>query len=96
MNRAYIIFLVLTLGLVAIFSFSINRINPRQAENLVGGDKDEHGCVASAGYTWCELKQKCLREWEEACQTDDIGKLLIDLKEFTQISFSDTSSAQLD
>lgn len=36
-------------------------------EPLVGGDKDEHGCIGSAGYTWCEIKQKCLRVWEEPC-----------------------------
>ncbi|MBW2991236.1 hypothetical protein KY348_06050 [Candidatus Woesearchaeota archaeon] len=34
----------------------------------IGGDKDEHGCIGSAGYTWCEAKQKCLREWEEPCE----------------------------
>ena len=37
---------------------------------IVGGDKDEHGCIGSAGYTWCEEKQKCLREWEEPCEID--------------------------
>ncbi len=31
---------------------------------LVGNDADEHGCKASAGYTWCELKQECVRVWE--------------------------------
>ena len=35
---------------------------------VVGSDKDEHGCIGSAGYTWCEAKQKCLREWEEPCE----------------------------
>lgn len=35
---------------------------------LVGGDKDEHGCIGSAGYTWCESKEKCLRPWEEKCE----------------------------
>ena len=34
---------------------------------IVGGDKDEHGCIGSAGYQWCEVKNKCLRIWEEAC-----------------------------
>ncbi|MCX6804048.1 MAG: DUF333 domain-containing protein [Candidatus Diapherotrites archaeon] len=34
---------------------------------LVGGDRDSHGCIGSAGYTWCEAKQKCLRIWEETC-----------------------------
>ena len=40
---------------------------------LVGGDNDEHGCIPSAGYTWCEAKEKCLRRWEENCpSTDDV------------------------
>ncbi|MDD4989987.1 MAG: DUF5667 domain-containing protein [Candidatus Pacebacteria bacterium] len=37
-------------------------------QNIVGGDKDEHGCIGSAGYSWCEIKQKCLRTWEEKCE----------------------------
>lgn len=36
-------------------------------QQIVGGDKDEHGCIGSAGYSWCEPKSKCLRIWEEAC-----------------------------
>ncbi len=40
---------------------------------LVGGDKDEHGCIGSAGYTWCEPKQKCLRTWEEPCEEMMVG-----------------------
>ncbi len=36
-------------------------------KQLVGNDKDEHGCIGSAGYTWCEVKNKCLRTWEEEC-----------------------------
>lgn len=35
-----------------------------------GGDVDEHGCIPSAGYSWCEEKQKCLRTWEEPCVDD--------------------------
>jgi len=34
---------------------------------LVGGDKDAHGCIGSAGYEWCEANQKCYRSWEENC-----------------------------
>ena len=33
-------------------------------ETLVGGDRDEHGCIGSAGYQWCEKKVECLRPWE--------------------------------
>lgn len=35
--------------------------------NMVGADKDIYGCVKSAGYSWCALRNKCLRSWEEAC-----------------------------
>jgi predicted lipoprotein with Yx(FWY)xxD motif len=35
---------------------------------VVGNDSDAHGCKGSAGYSWCEAKQKCIRPWEEACE----------------------------
>ena len=35
---------------------------------LIGGDRDEHGCIGSAGYSWCQKKEKCLRIWEESCE----------------------------
>lgn len=35
---------------------------------IVGNDRDSHGCIGSAGYSWCGPKQKCLRPWEEACK----------------------------
>ncbi len=38
--------------------------------NIVGADRDAHGCIGSAGYSWCEEKQKCLRSWEETCEGD--------------------------
>ena len=33
----------------------------------LGSDKDKHGCRVSAGYIWCESKQKCIQPWEETC-----------------------------
>ncbi|VVC00281.1 Uncharacterised protein [uncultured archaeon] len=38
-----------------------------QTGALVGNDRDAHGCIGSAGYSWCEAKQKCIRAWEEDC-----------------------------
>ncbi|MFA5125980.1 MAG: DUF333 domain-containing protein [archaeon] len=43
---------------------------------LIGGDKDEHGCLIAAGYSWCELAQKCLRVWEEPCTGSNAGTQL--------------------
>ena len=36
-------------------------------QTLLGGDKDEHGCIISAGYSWCESKQICVKLWEFQC-----------------------------
>ncbi|MGL5683172.1 MAG: hypothetical protein ACRDDZ_09015 [Marinifilaceae bacterium] len=30
----------------------------------VGGDRDKHGCIASAGYTWSEVRKDCIRIFE--------------------------------
>jgi putative hemolysin len=69
-----ILFLTLLLALI-ISGCAINKNqantddkNSQNGKQLVGGDKDEHGCIGSAGYSWCELKQKCLRTWEEKCE----------------------------
>lgn len=41
--------------------------NKENAPESIGGQKDEHGCLIPAGYSWCEQKKKCLRTWEESC-----------------------------
>lgn len=41
---------------------------------IVGNDSDEHGCKASAGYSWCEAKQACIRSWEEECVARECGE----------------------
>jgi len=32
----------------------------------IGGETDQHGCVAGAGYVWCSKEAKCIRPWELA------------------------------
>ncbi|VVB98714.1 Uncharacterised protein [uncultured archaeon] len=39
-----------------------------QPSQQIGGDKDSHGCLIAAGYSWCEAKSKCIRQWEESCE----------------------------
>ena len=58
-------------------------------EELIGGDRDKHGCLIAAGYSWCEEKQKCLRVWEEGC--GDITTLLAELDKATSGSFTSLS-----
>ncbi|WP_321962445.1 hypothetical protein [Paraburkholderia sp. J7] len=38
------------------------------ASNRPGADRDAHGCIGSAGYSWCEATQRCERPWELAKQ----------------------------
>ena len=65
-----------------------NNSTPQQADNaaqeptateeapMVGGDRDEHGCIGSAGYTWSALRGECI-------QTFEVGTRLnpVDVKE---------------
>jgi hypothetical protein len=32
----------------------------------VGADRDQHGCIASAGYAWCAREASCVRPFELA------------------------------
>jgi len=41
----------------------------KEAQELVGGQKDNHGCLASAGENWSELKNTCI-------QVFNVGKRL--------------------
>ena len=33
-----------------------------------GSDYSPNGCIASAGYIWCQILGKCIRSWIEACE----------------------------
>lgn len=37
---------------------------PKDTMKLIGGNKDEHGCNAAAGFTWSEVQQDCIRLFE--------------------------------
>ena len=37
---------------------------------LVGSDRDEHGCIGSAGYTWSYALHDCIRLWEAGTRFD--------------------------
>ncbi|WP_313147116.1 hypothetical protein [Stenotrophomonas sp.] len=40
--------------------------DPATAAPVVGGDRDAHGCIGSAGYQWCQRSGRCERPWELA------------------------------
>jgi hypothetical protein len=45
----------------------------QQTPPKAGADKDAHGCIASAGYTYSELKKECIRSFEQKIQLKEIA-----------------------
>ena len=39
-------------------------ITPNEPAPKIGADKDVHGCIASAGYTYSVVRGGCIRVWE--------------------------------
>ena len=65
---------------------------PSSPTVLVGNDKDEHGCIGSAGYSWCQDKNKCIRIWEEDCGSAAAIKAAIIKKDNIKSEFTLTIS----
>ncbi len=42
-------------------------------KKAVGADKDDHGCLASAGQTWSELKQNCIQVFNEGFRLNPVA-----------------------
>ena len=60
--------LIIVMLAVSLFAFGcVSQNGTSNNQSIVGNDSDAHGCKASAGYTWCAEKGKCLRVWEENC-----------------------------
>lgn len=44
-----------------------------QYERPVGGDRDRHGCLPSAGYTWSVLYNDCVRLFEDGIRLNPVS-----------------------
>lgn len=42
-----------------------NEVDVNDKKVVLGTDKDEKGCVTSAGYRWSEIRKNCIRVFEE-------------------------------
>ena len=60
---------LLTMFLLALSVLSCSNTSTVQTENnsldaqIVGADRDQHQCIASAGYLWCAKTKVCERPW---------------------------------
>jgi len=70
----FVIGIIACIAVIAVFSGnsavdqSLTSASENATTTIVGNDRDTHGCIGSAGYSWCAVKNKCLRVWEEKCQ----------------------------
>lgn len=63
MKTIYILILSLLVLTLIVGCSDKNQIE----QEIVGNDKDEYGCIGSAGYQYCPELEKCVRTWEEPC-----------------------------
>lgn len=54
-------FLLFTLFIITSTSTFAANVTP---DRVVENDRDAHGCIGSAGYTWSAPMNKCIRAWE--------------------------------
>jgi hypothetical protein len=72
-------------SLLMIFTF--NESEGQIKKLPLGGDRDEHGCIPSAGYSWCASANKCIRPWEELCESDiNFSKTGVAIKESSKVN----------
>lgn len=50
---------------------SLNGCKSKSPE-LIGGQKDKHGCLVAAGYTWSEVRKDCIRVFEDGTRLNNI------------------------
>lgn len=44
-----------------------------QQKSPKGGDKDVHGCIGSAGYTYSQIKNDCVRVFEQKIKLNEVN-----------------------
>ncbi len=63
MKKTALLILVITTFISCDFFKTTEDDAPKEPKKdlVLGGDKDENGCLASAGYTWSKLNKECVR-----------------------------------
>ncbi|MCT2562165.1 hypothetical protein [Chryseobacterium herbae] len=45
----------------------------QQKSPVVGGDRDIHGCIGSAGYTYSQIKNDCIKVFGQKIKLKEVG-----------------------
>lgn len=68
---------------------------------MTGADRDEHGCIGSAGYTWSEVRQNCIRLFETGVRVEAVDgnetAYIVFSQDSTRVElfFSDTENTEI-
>jgi putative lipoprotein len=57
---------VITNGAPNEVNLMLRLVRPPSLAGRTGSDRDEFGCIRSAGYVWCGRENACVRPWELA------------------------------
>ena len=57
---------VITAGNPTEVQLMLKRVAAQRPTGAPGADRDDHGCIRSAGYSWCAREARCVRPWELA------------------------------
>lgn len=79
MKKLSFVFMVLLLAASCRTQRNLESVSPSYYENIAapvitGADRDEHGCIGSAGYVWSELKGDCIRPFEDGVRLMPVEK----------------------
>jgi len=78
--------------LLTICAFTVSCKQPSAPK--VGADRDAHNCIASAGYTFSQVRQACIRIWEDGLSFTDVKNPNATMGTFVVFS-TDFSQAEL-
>lgn len=59
--------------LITLFIAGTSVIFAQQTQPKAGADRDSHGCIGSAGYTYSQLKKECIRPFEQKIQLKEMA-----------------------
>ena len=77
------------------FFYSVTSFGQVKKIKKVGNDKDSHGCIASAGYTYSKIKKDCIRVFEQKIQLNEVSATKSYTSIVAVIFSEDKSSAEL-
>ncbi len=61
---------------------------------MTGNDRDEHGCIGSAGFQWSEVRKECIRLFEKGIRLEPKAANLNQTVSAFAVFKSDTDEAQ--